>query len=236
VSSLVLIRHGQASWASVNYDVLSSLGEIQATLLGRWLARHKVKVDALYTGPHLRQRDTARHLCEGARTGGGACPDPEILPGLAEHPTQDIVTSRIDSLKEEDPALLAELFADAEEKTWRDPRTFRRLFVHAMTRWRNGADVGRAETFAAFQSRVYGALDEIMAAQGRGKRVLVVTSAGPIALAMRRVLGIGDEVMFRLNLSVANSSQTELRWREDELSLLSFNALPHLPAEHTTYR
>ena len=51
--------------------------------------------------------------------------------------------------------------------------------------WATGAlDVGELESFAAFAERVGRGLDGIMSAEGRGRRVLVVTSGGPISVAV----------------------------------------------------
>src|SRR5262245_14999842 len=58
MSTLTLVRHAQASLFAENYDVLSSLGETQARLLGEFSARRKVDFDEVYCGPRTRQRQT----------------------------------------------------------------------------------------------------------------------------------------------------------------------------------
>ena len=42
MSVLLLVRHGQASWGSADYDVLSDLGHEQSRLLGKHLAVGRV--------------------------------------------------------------------------------------------------------------------------------------------------------------------------------------------------
>jgi broad specificity phosphatase PhoE len=79
-------------------------------------------------------------------------------------------------------------------------------------------------------------LRAVMAAEGRGRRALVVTSGGPIAVAVRLALGLGDEVTLRLAWVVGNASTTELRWRGEEVSLFGFNHLHHLPPPQRSYR
>jgi broad specificity phosphatase PhoE len=75
-----------------------------------------------------------------------------------------------------------------------------------------------------------------MTAEGRGRRAAVVTSGGPISIAVRLGLGLAEEKTIRLSWVVANASVTELRWRGDELSLFGFNATHHMPPELITFR
>ena len=59
MSSLTLVRHGQASFFADEYDQLSALGETQACLLGDYWARRGHAFDEVYTGPRARQHRTA---------------------------------------------------------------------------------------------------------------------------------------------------------------------------------
>src|SRR5690606_41408651 len=61
---LLLVRHGQASFGTDDYDVLSSVGEEQARLLGRALAG--VTPDLVVHGELRRQRETAVIAAEAA--------------------------------------------------------------------------------------------------------------------------------------------------------------------------
>ena len=54
MSTLYLIRHGQASFGAEDYDVLSALGAEQARALGAYFAARRWPVDALYVGPRAR--------------------------------------------------------------------------------------------------------------------------------------------------------------------------------------
>jgi broad specificity phosphatase PhoE len=62
MSALLLVRHGQASFGSANYDRLSSLGEEQVGHLRDHFTRSGQKVDAIYSGSLYRQRSTAEIL------------------------------------------------------------------------------------------------------------------------------------------------------------------------------
>lgn len=67
---IFVVRHGQASARSQDYDVLSPLGTAQAARLGERFARGGVRFDAVFCGPRRRHRDTARHLVDAARAAG----------------------------------------------------------------------------------------------------------------------------------------------------------------------
>jgi broad specificity phosphatase PhoE len=237
VSTLYLIRHGQASWGSAHYDVLSERGIVQAELLGRWLVGEGRRLDAVLSGPLERQRGTALHLCRAARAAGSTLAEPVAAPEFAEHSTAEILRAALPHLVEHEPSLGALLQTEgAASDPFRSGRPFQMVFERAMLAWARGElATSGLEPFATFTSRVERGLGEVLAAQGRGRTVALVTSAGPIALAVARLLGIAEEAMFRLSLIIANASLTELRWREAERQLISFNALPHLPRElHTT--
>ena len=64
MATVYLIRHGQASFGSDDYDRLSELGCRQAVVLGEYLEQCGIVFDAVYSGELLRQRDTAELACE----------------------------------------------------------------------------------------------------------------------------------------------------------------------------
>ena len=63
MATIYLIRHGQASFGSANYDQLSALGQLQATRTGQYLARSGVQLDAAYSGDLWRQREACERAC-----------------------------------------------------------------------------------------------------------------------------------------------------------------------------
>ena len=56
---VLLVRHGQASFGTDDYDVLSETGWEQARLLGAWLAGRGVTPDVVVRGGMRRHRETA---------------------------------------------------------------------------------------------------------------------------------------------------------------------------------
>src|SRR5438874_7882519 len=56
---LLLVRHGQASLGTADYDRLSDVGRRQAQVTGARLARTDLAVDRVVSGALTPQRDTA---------------------------------------------------------------------------------------------------------------------------------------------------------------------------------
>jgi broad specificity phosphatase PhoE len=236
VSSLHLIRHGQASFGAEDYDVLSPRGIEQSRALGRYLAERPVRIDAIYSGPRRRQLDTARHLAAAAAELGCALPEVALVPELDEFPAIEIFRRWLPQLAADDPELARVVAAMASGDPVQ-PAAFQAAFEHITHRWARGElDTDDLETFSHFCERVGRGMDRVMVAEGRGRSVAVVTSGGPISVAVRRCLGLADERTMRLTWVIANASVTELRWRGDELSLFGFNAVHHLDDGLVTYR
>src|ERR1043165_10030660 len=84
MSRLLLIRHGQASFLERNYDKLSSRGEAQSRILGEYWAGLKLCFDRVYSGPRVRQRETARIVGEAYKSAGLPWPEPVVLAEFDE--------------------------------------------------------------------------------------------------------------------------------------------------------
>lgn len=231
MSSLHLIRHGQASFGAADYDVLSQLGIRQSTHLGRYLARRPQHFDAIYTGPRKRQIDTTRHMLDEARAHGADYPEPRVLEELDEYPAFELIEHFMPELARREADVAAVLGGTA------DPPTIDRVMKRMLTMWANGeltTDV--LESFAHFQARVVRGLRHIMGTEGRKRSVAVVTSGGPISIAMKHTLELSADQTMRVGWSIANASISRFRYREDELTLHSFNLVEHLDEPSITYR
>jgi broad specificity phosphatase PhoE len=236
VSTLYLIRHGQASFGAPDYDVLSDRGAEQSRALGRHLARRGLRLDALYSGPRQRQLDTARHMARAAAELGGPMPDIAVVPELDEYPAIELFRIWLPRLASGDAELATAAGAMASgAPTMGD--AVQTAFEHITTRWARGElDTGDLETFAAFCERVGRGVRAVTEAEGRGRRIAMVTSGGPISVTLRACLGLSEERTLRLSWVIANASLTELRWRGEELSLFGFNATHHMDSDLVTYR
>jgi len=229
VTTLLLIRHGQASLGAADYDVLSPLGVRQARRLGDHLAGMIDPPDQIVSGPRRRQRDTARHLVAAARARGANFPEPEERPEFDEYPALEIVQGHLQRLGAEDP----ELGAHTRALPLHPPgsrehrRAFEVVFQKMMRHWHDErVQAPDLETSAGFQARVQRGLEPLLAA--RGRTILVVTSAGPCGVGLRMGLGLAPWAALEASFVVRNSAITELQSRGGPPSLTMFNALPHL--------
>jgi broad specificity phosphatase PhoE len=233
MARLLLVRHGQASYGEVDYDRLSSRGEEQARALGRFLAPQRLH--ALYVGPLRRQRDTVARATEV-----GALPDAQPVEAFAEYPAFDLVHKLMPKLVAEDAAFAALASTQPRARELAD-----RAFHTILGRWsRDEWTADGVERIGEFVGRVRGALERVLATAPAKSRIAVVTSAGPIGVAVGLAFGLDAERMVRTSRVVRNASITELlfrtgdaiAWHPDRISVLGFNAVGHLPEElHTEY-
>ena len=233
VSTLFVIRHGQASFGAADYDHLTPLGIDQAARLGAFFALDGRRLDALFSGPRRRQIDSARHFAVAGGYGSAA-----VVDGFDEYPAEVIMRRAAAGLLAAGDEEARAVFGDDPHAPPTDGRAFQRMFERVMRNWARGDFMPEgAESFAHFGARVRSALVEVMKSAGRGKQVAVFTSAGPVSIAAQLALGLTDEMAMRQSWVVANSSVTELRFRGDELTLVAFNALPHAAERRwVTYR
>jgi broad specificity phosphatase PhoE len=238
VGTLLLIRHGQASYGEADYDRLSTRGREQAAALGRFLAG--ARLDAVYAGPLVRQQQTLAAAAEAAAAAGSPLPAAQTIPELAEYPAFDMLKHLLPRLVAEDPRF-------AQLETAPTPRLLDEAFHALLGRWsRDEWGVDGVERVAAFVARVRAGLDRILraaAASGSGARLACVTSAGPIGVAVGLTFGIPDARMVRTSVVIRNASITELRfrsqgfdWQPDQISLVTFNLTAHLPPGLDTER
>lgn len=200
---LLLIRHGQAAFATDDYDRLTDLGWQQARWVGEHLAWMDIGLGRIAHGDLRRQRETAEAICESV---GGT---PELIPGFEEYSADAIMIGA--GLKDRDP--------DVSRR-----EHFRRL-RGALLDWSRGRVEG-AETWEAFNARVRDALSAVTQA-GEG-RILVAASGGSIALVLMQVMDLTPAQWIEFNLQIRNSSITRLVFSSSRTYVNMFNAVPHL--------
>ena len=232
MATLLLIRHGQASYGQADYDRLSPRGEAQARALGKLLAA--ARLDALFVGPLRRQTQTAALAAEGA---GGDLPAATTLAELAEYPAFELLQHFMPKLVAEDPK-----FAQLGTKPSRELADA--AFHTILGRWsRDEWQVDQVERVGAFTQRVRRGLEHVIAAARSGGRIAAITSAGPIGVGVGLAMGATELHMVRTSTVIRNASVTELKfrtedfaWHPEKVALLTFNSTHHLPAElHTEY-
>ncbi|MBI3680483.1 MAG: histidine phosphatase family protein [Acidobacteria bacterium] len=228
MSRLVLIRHGQARAFEEHSDRLSARGLEQAQRLGQWFGERGTRFDEVYCGTLERQRRTAElmglEFSEDARWN--------------EYDAGGVMTKLGPLLAERDAgfAMAVEL-SRRHRQTTEANRYFQRMFEQLIGQWAAGElNHPEVESWAAFQQRVRDALHALIAAEGEGRNVLVVTSGGPIATVVQTVVQAPPRMAIELNWRVKNCSATEFLFSKERITLDSFNGVSHLPAEWVTYR
>lgn len=230
MSTLVLVRHGQACAFSDDPDRLSELGWEQARILGRFWAARNTQFDAVFRGTLRRQRETLEAVAQEYRRQGVAFPEAVVQPGLNEYDAQDLVRVIAPRTAEQDAAFAPLWTAwQAESGGPDENRHFQRMFEALVSRWIDGQLNGHGlEPWEGFQHRVDCALSQIRASSGRGARLAAFTSGGPIGIAVQSCMGAPPMAALQLNWRVRNSSLTTFLFSGSRISVDGFNELPHL--------
>ena len=223
--TVLLVRHGQASFDSDDYDRLSPLGARQAAHLGDWFGRCARPVHALHRGALLRHRQTAEHFLEALPPPLRPQAEVRVDPGFDEYDHDAILLA------------LRPDFADKSAmRAWTSQqpqprRAFQALFAEAMQRWMAGAHDDYPETWAAFQSRCLAALQRSIAAAPEAKSLVIVSSGGPISAICQALLGLSDERTGELCYGLVNSGVTRLLHGAGRISLHALNDIAHLEVQ-----
>jgi len=215
VPEIFVVRHGQASFGSDNYDQLSELGWRQARWLGEHWAEDGHGFDHVVCGDLQRHRETARGICEGLGLDAARV---EELPQLNEFDFQSVVRAYVENNVEKNPQLAPSRNTDK--------KTYYRLLKQAMHAWSAG-EIAAAETWPQFEQRVEEALG-VIGTGGRSGKTLVVSSGGAIAMMVRQVLGAPVHSVIQLNMQIKNTAVSHFFAGASGYSLHSFNHVPHL--------
>ena len=217
MSVLYLVRHGQASFGTDDYDRLSDLGKEQSRITGRFLAAQGIEPDRIVHGEMLRQRQTAEGLLEGM----GLSMDAHVDSGWNEYAAWEL-TGVLD---------------DVDPRAKHDSKIFQGELERGAARWASGEhDEDYRETYKQFTSRVERALDDAVAAMGSGQSTIVVSSAGAIAWTAARLIGGGFDQWMAFNRVTINTGITKIITGRSGTSLISFNDHGHQDPKNATYR
>jgi len=213
MSSLTLVRHGQATAFQPAADRLTPLGETQARKLAGFWLKHGTAFDEVHSGTLTRQVQTERIVAHCY--GEAGLPWPTV--------TQDAAWNEYDA-----HGVLASAGIEFDRE---DYRRFQLRFEAVMLEWLAGsAPADRVEPFLAFRGRVTGAIRRLMAG-APGRRVAIFTSGGPIGFTANYAIGGPDRSFLELNWRVRNASLTAFLFNQNRLSLDSFNSVTHLEEE-----
>lgn len=216
MTTIYLVRHGQASFGKTNYDELSENGQAQATVLGQYLK------EILKEQPYVIAGTMKRHF----QTAQGALkecfPDTHIHThaGWNEFNHQQVFANYEPRFKQ--PELLKQDVAKEQ-----NPRAYlAKIFESAISRWTDGEFHHEyEESWPEFKQRVEMALqtlcDEL--AQTQPRYAVVFTSGGVISVIAGKIMELNPNRTFALNWAITNTSLTTLRLVGNEPQILSLN-------------
>jgi broad specificity phosphatase PhoE len=230
MSTLVLVRHGQAAPFDSAFVGLTPTGDEQARRLGAFWARRGERFDTVFAGTLGRQIRTAELARGSMRAAGLPCPDVQVLEELDEYDAGAILELLVPLLaaRDADFQKLVEACRLGAAGTERS-RHFQRMFERVMAAWLDGKlEADGVETWPAFRVRVERAVARVTAGDGRGRRIAVFTSGGPIGLTVQRILAAPERAALELNWRIRNASLTEITFSGGRFSLDTFNTVPHL--------
>ncbi len=200
-----LVRHGQASFGTDNYDLLSTLGHEQAAIVGRELARRGATLPIMASGSLQRQRRTAEIIAGELGIEGSAANTDDRWNEFDAHA---LVDTRLGSGGASGGLSSQEFQVELDE---------------AMQVWIDDA----SPTWRSFSDGALEALASIAEQTPKGCEAIVATSAGVTAAVVGRLLGLNVRGVIALNRVSVNASITTVLSGARGLSLLTFNDHAH---------
>ena len=241
MSEFYLVRHGQASFGADNYDKLSVLGHQQAVWLGEYFKERNISFDRVLVGDMVRHQETAEGICKGLCRD---IADFEVLPELNEFDFLGLVQAYLKDYPDLNPVNPVPGKPDAKD--------YFRLLKKAVHAWQQDQlSEPVTESWNDFKQRVKSVMTFIhkssmnkagsdlntagpnspdLSSHGSGKkqRLLVISSGGAKAMAIKHILGMEDDGVMRLNLQIKNTSVSHFYCSSEHILLTSFNHVPHL--------
>ncbi|ENU29701.1 hypothetical protein F991_02188 [Acinetobacter sp. CIP-A165] len=216
MTTIYLVRHGQASFGKSNYDELSENGEAQAKLLGQYFKHLFTEPPYIVSGSMKRHQQTTQISLN------------ECFP-QADYKTDGLWNEfnhqQVFSLYEPRFAQPEVLQQDVFQEV--DPRAYLfQIFDQAIARWTNEEFHHEYdESWFTFKMRVESALENLCAelAHKQPQEAVVFTSGGVISVVVGKLLELSVQRTFALSWSIANTSVTTLKLVNGEPQLLSVN-------------
>ena len=219
VATIILVRHGQASFGAADYDPLSELGHEQSRRLGERFGDAGTVFDRAVTGTLRRHSQTA----DACLAAAGSAPIRHQDAAFDEYDHSELL-ARHDARFVTPDGMRDALASEADPR-----RAFQRQFALAFQRWIGGThDVDYRESFPSFRARAVAGLERLLAAASPVERLVVFTSGGPIAAILQWVLGIPDDRVASIHFSLVNASVTTIRVGGSGPHLVTLNCFQHL--------
>lgn len=232
MAALVLVRHGQASLRSDDYDRLSDIGLAQSAALGHWLratsrtgGRSGGQTAGLLARGRMRRHRETADACLALWFPDGPAPAVEEDAGFDEFDHLDVLGAHRADFRE--PGGITAFLAAADDAN----RAFQRQFSAAVERWTSGRHDGDyRESWPGFQTRCVAAMRRVIERTPPSASAWVFTSGGPIAAICQHALELSDAKAMGLNAVILNTGVSTLRHDRDRVALSGFNGVAHLDA------
>jgi broad specificity phosphatase PhoE len=219
---LCLIRHGQGSLGTNDYDRLSELGKRQGAMLGERIRIDYGDACQVWSGSLKRHRQTLE-LIAPQRSG-------LIDDALNEYTVSELVRSAVAQADSLDLAL-------PDDGAFADPKaylaTFLAWFPDVLEAWQSQSlRCVHNGSWPDFQRRVLSPVERWQRELAGGRSAVVVTSAGVISTIVASLLERDLDWQRQLNVALYNASITELAVdRSGRWQALRINCIEHLPDE-----
>jgi broad specificity phosphatase PhoE len=213
MGQLFLVRHGQASLGSHDYDQLSDLGQRQAERLGHYWRERGQQFDAVVIGGLRRHAQTWAAIAKGADYSHEAL----IRPALNEYDSAALIQCIHD-----------EVLTPPENAA--EVKHHFRLLREALQAWVEARIQPKGmPLYAEFSAGIESVLNEVMRHYSHPEaKILLVSSGGPIATAVTQTMRAPAAEFIELNLRIRNTAVTELYYNAKRHALQTYNNLSHL--------
>ena len=228
MSILYLIRHGQATIGSFNYDNLSDRGKEQAEILGRNFRCRVKDIDRVRYGTMQRHVQTL----QGFKSKYNIFPQEESHRHWDEYDHIEII-QRFNPYYRNRWVMLADMVKKLNPR-----RDFEQMFNKAMDKWLSGHyDDEYNESWPEYKDRTSTALNDLIEDMGESETAMVVTSGGVISSLILKALDLPDSYFMRFNKKLVNCGVTKFVNNKKGLFVSTVNdhsAFEHRP-ELITY-
>lgn len=222
---LVLVRHGQGSLGTDDYDRLSDLGWRQSRALGQRLLSDYGVFETVWLGSLKRHHQTVDGL--------QALVKKEVEPDLNEYTVDQLIGSALAQAN-------ALGLSVPDDSAFANPKdylqTFLSWFPEVLSHWQSGGLICEHNgQWDAFFQRVTRPLLNWERRVATGETVVAVTSAGVISTMAAHALNEPLAWQRDCNVSLYNASVTELSFNNGRWQLQELNCIRHLedPMQHT---
>lgn len=215
--TLYLVRHGQASAGTADYDRLSDRGIRQATLVGEHFRSDGVSTPtAHWSGSMKRQRQTAGFAHPVAHD-AGSIPTHHGLNEYDHHSVHGHFEPDYHAKRDEDTDMKASMTFDEYH-----------TIVQSWVRHEPFHDAPyEGERFDSFEQRCLDAVKEIAQATTQ-EHTALYTSGGVIAVVTAALTGMEREALTQHIWTIKNASITTLNFSNGQLNVESMNDVAHL--------